>query len=165
MTGAEFRARVTGHLSTALALVPDVVPDDVFDDRVDPLMRELQDLDELLFGLGREQRQMEDQEESRERRVAAKAKQPSVEDAVIRLDTWVGKLVEAIGLDDRSQRYVTSIDVDMVIWSLVRLLDLVPSAAIDDGRFVPAEFPSHKHPIVAAIIALLRERRAQAGAA
>lgn len=164
MTGAGFKAIVTCHLSTALALVPEEVPVDVFDARIEPLMRELQDLDELLYGLGREQRQMEDQEESRERRVAAKAKHPSVEEAVVRLDMWVGKLVEAMGLDDRSQRYVTSIDVDMVTSAFVRLLDLVPLGAISQERFVPANFPSHTDPTVAAIVALLRERRAQVGA-
>lgn len=159
MTGAEFKARVTCYLTTAASLVPECVPDDVFDERVEPMMAELQELDDLLYGLGREERLMEDQERSRERRLEAKRAVPSIERVVERLDERIQKVLEMVGGDRTQAKFIAPMYVDMVIASFLRLLDHVPAEAFAEDRIVPPTFPSREDQTVAAVIAVVRDRR------
>lgn len=159
----EFREKVSGHLAAALALIPDTVPHDVFDESVLPMMDELEMLDQFLFGLDRDERMMEDQEHARERKLAAKKFAPSLERTVERLDERIQKLAEIVGQDATIAKFVGSMNVDLVIQAFVRLLELVPEAAFAEDRVVPPSFPSFADTDVAAIVALIRARRALDG--
>lgn len=154
MTGSEFHAVVTEHLTRATALVPTSVPDDVFDERITPLMDELQALDQLLFGLGAEERRKEDEESARQRRVAAKSARPDVERLVMLLDERTQKLVEFVG-DEQKARYITPMFLEHFLLAVVRFLEAVPAAAFapDAVRLNWANDPT-----VDGIIALVHQR-------
>lgn len=83
-----------------------------------------------------------------------------------RLDERIQKLVEVVGLDESHARFIAPMYADLALGAFLRLLDLMPASAFAADRSVPPTFPSHVDPTVAAIVALLRERRelAQVGA-
>lgn len=156
LTPAEFKARVTRHLRAALKLVPSTVPDDVFDPVVTPLMDELQELDQLLYGLGREERIRDDEERARERRLAAKAVRPDLETILIRLDQRAQKLAEMAGADDNVARIVAPISALLFVTAAVQLLETVPAAAYTDP--VLGADQQGTDPTVRGIFELMRQR-------
>lgn len=158
---ADFRAKVAGHLSRAQRKIPHALPHDVFDEAITPMMDELNDLDEFLYGFGYDERQQEDTERTVVHKREAKRKQPKVEELAMLLDHRVQKAMEALGVD-RSAFLLLPMEADMLADVFVRFLDLLPADAFAEGRCIPPDFPASRDETVAALIALMRDRKARA---
>jgi hypothetical protein len=157
LTPAEFRRRVFKHLQKAIVSIPKRVPKDVCDPCVRPMMDQLQALDELLYGLGYEERCKEDEERSRERKVAAKAKRPDLEEILGRLDERAQKLSELVASDGMQARLVGSMQAMLFISAVVQLLETLPAIAYTEAM-IPPGFTAREDATVMGILDLVRQR-------
>lgn len=151
----EFQTLVRGHLTEALRCVPDVVPKDVFDKAAEPMMTALNELDELLYGLGQEERLREQAETQRQRLKVARKTRPEIERCVMRLDRRVQKCMEMLGAPEASL-LLGPMNVDLAADAFVRFLEQLDARFFAEDRIVPGGFPSERDPRVAAVIAAMR---------
>jgi hypothetical protein len=158
---ADFRAKVAGHLARAQRKIPHAVPQDVFDKAITPMMDELQQLDDYLFGFGYEERQQEDTERAVVHKRDAKRRQPDLEERAMLIDERVQRAMASLGVD-RSAFLLLPMEADMLADAFVRFLDAMPAAAFAEGRCIPPDFPASRDETVAGLIALMRERKAKA---
>lgn len=163
MTAAEFGQRVRQLLLRATKAVPDAVPNDVFDPVAADMMAALEELDELLYGLGYEGRRREDQERERVAKIQARQRDRTLEDRVMLLDQRVQRTIEALGGDPTLQSVSTPMHADMLADSLLQLLDAFPACAFAHNRIIPPGFASDRDPDVAAVIRIMRDRKVRRG--
>jgi hypothetical protein len=152
LSAEEFTTRVRGHLSAALERVPETVPADVFDEVAQPMMDELEQLDELLYGLGYEERAHEDREMARERTVRAKGRDPELEEIAMRIDHWVAKSIEGLGLKDGPLTILHRVHADALIRSVLGLLHRFPASTF--AETTPSVDP---RPEILAVVTVIRE--------
>lgn len=156
----EFRAKVVHHLKGALSAIPSKVPEDVVTDPVaDQMMRHLNALDELLYGLGSEQRDQEHSERNRVLRIEAKRKNPNLEELVMKIDRRVQHAVVVLG--SSAACVIAPMDADLCASAFVDFLDAFPAEAFAVTRSIPPGFPSARDITVATLIAAIRIRKEQ----
>ena len=160
LTAVEFRARVTRHLRAALDAMELVTaaPSDAFDPVMRPLLDQLEPLDQFIHAIGYNERRQEDREDERERKVAAKRRDPTLEERVIWHDAEVQRLVEVIGAD-ATGHFILPIQLTTLLRSFVRLLDAVPASAFEAARWENGGLLCEKDATVLGVAALMRERR------
>src|SRR3954464_7955850 len=133
MTVTEFRTKVFAHLHAALAAVPSKVPDDVVTDPcADELMKHVDGLTELLYGLGSEAREKEKAERDRELRVEAKRRNPGLEELAMQIDSRVQHAMAVLG--SSAVQVISPMDADLCISAFVRFLDAFPAVAFSQKR-------------------------------
>lgn len=156
----EFQAKVRKHLAGALENIPARVPDDVLTDpAADKMMRHLNALDELLYGLGAEERDREDAERKITLKVAAKRQNPDLEELVMSIDRRVQHAMSVLGSEAKD--VISPMDADLCIASFVRFLEAFPERAFALNRPIPPDLPSSYDMTVATIIAAMRIRKEQ----
>lgn len=158
-----FKATVKRRLLAALAALEHVktVPSDVVELADEPFMGALNALDEFLYAIGRDARRAEDVETERERKVAAKVRHPEIERVVTRIDERVQEAVEMLGTLEAtpSVRWTLApMYADLLVQSLVRLLDLFPRDAFSGDRVNLLHLD--RDPTIAGIVTLMRARKA-----
>lgn len=162
ITVADFRAKVAGHLARAQRKIPHAVPNDVVEDEAfGPMLDELNALDHFLFSFGSEERDQEDTERTVEFKREAKRRVPAVEDMAMRIDHRVQKAIATLGAG-RSAWVLLPMEADLIADALVGFLDLLPAGAFAEDRCIPPGFPASRDETVAAVIRLMRERKAKA---
>lgn len=154
----EFQTAVRMHLTRALENIPATVPADIVTDpAADKMMRHLNALDELLYGLGAEERDREDAERKISLKVQAKRRLPQLEELAMTLDRRVQHAMAVLGSDARD--VILPMDADLCISAFIQFLDAFPDGAFAVGRPIPPDFPSSRDITVATVIAAMRIRR------
>jgi hypothetical protein len=154
----EFQTAVRMHLTKAIENIPSTVPQDIVTDpAADKMMRHLNALDELLYGLGAEERDKEDAERKRTLRVEAKRQIPELEELAMSIDRRVQHAMAVLGSEARD--VISPMDADLCVSAFVRFLDAFPDRAFAMGRPIPPDFPSSYDITVASIIAAMRIRK------
>lgn len=156
----EFQTAVRLHLTRALESIPSTVPEDVVTDpTAHEMMNHLNALDELLYGLGAEQRDREDAERKINLKVAAKRRVPKLEELVMAIDRRVQHAMAVLGSDARD--VISPMDADLCISAFVKFLEAFPDRAFALNRPIPPDFPSSYDLTVATVIAAMRIRKEQ----
>ncbi len=162
LTLEQFKARVRQHLGAALDTLPNIpaAPSDVFDPGIHSLVDEINALDTFIHAIGYDARRHDDREETRERTVAAKRRDPTLEERVCVLDGHVQRFVEVLGVDERGS-YVLPIHLVSLLRGVVRLLDAAPAAAYAADPWKDGGLLGEKDPTVLGIVALMRTRKGE----
>lgn len=154
----EFQAKVRKHLTGALENIPTRVPDDIVTDpAADKMMRHLNALDELLYGLGAEERDREDAERKIKLKVEAKRRNPDLEELAMAIDRRVQHAMAVLGSDAKD--VISPMDADLCIAAFVKFLEAFPERAFAVNRPIPPDFPSSYDITVASIVAAMRIRK------
>lgn len=150
ITAEQFRSVVRAYLRQALVDVEKITaaPADVMDIAHDPLMQTLTAMDEFIYAIGRDVRRQEDQEDTRERQVKAKRRDPSLERSVMLVDERVQQLVEVLGVDGPGWA-LQPMAVHGLLDAVVRLFGAMPDEAFTG--FVPPGTIAHDEPRVLAM--------------
>lgn len=151
----EFRAFVSSRLTAAMEAIPETVPFGMMDEVAQPLQDSLQEIEDYLYELDVEERRQEDREESRERKVAAKRRDATVEELATQIDHWVQKAVEALGIS--RAKFLDGIIIDGLLRWVVRLIDKFDPAALEAQHIYSR---GGTDPRIAAIVDVLRTQPA-----
>lgn len=160
MSPIEFRLQVEHHLNMARIAIPSKVPADIVTDPCAyEMMKALEALHDLLYGLGSEEREKDHAERNREMRVEAKRRILGLEELAMLIDRRVQHAMVVLGSD--AVEVLAAMDADLCISALVQFLDAFPAAAFSVKR--PHDFPSTRDLTVASIVAAMRIRREHQG--
>lgn len=158
MSVVEFRLKVEHHLNMARIAIPSKVPADVVTDPCAyEMMKALDALHDLLYGLGSEERDQDCAERSRVMRVEAKRRIPGVEELAMQIDRRVQHGMMVLG--SSAVDVLSPMDADLVVAAVVHFLDAFPDSAFSTKR--PHDFPSTRDLTVSSIIAAMRIRKEQ----
>lgn len=158
MSIAEFRTKVHAYLHAAMLAVPSRVPADVVTDPcAHQMMKPLEALHDLLYGLGSEERDKDCAERNRELKVEAKRRVLGLEELVMQIDRRVQHAMVVLG--SSAVNVLAPMDADLCISAFVQLLDVFPDSAFSTNR--PHDFPSTRDLTVATIVSAMRIRKEQ----
>lgn len=154
----EFRAFMSMHLNAAMEAIPDSVPFGMMDPVAQPMQDELQQIEDYLYELDVVERRRQDREDTRERKVQAKRRDPSVEEVVTNIDHHVQKAVEVLGITPYRAPMLDGLTTSALVRAMLRVLDKFPPEA-----FAEQWWEWQHDPRVAEMGAVLRNGAARSG--